>query len=320
MPSRPTPRTAAVRRARRAEVEAIASRQDGVVARRQAYAGGLTRAEVRANVSAGRWQLVGRHCVAVTTGPLTARAVLRAAQLAGGPRAQLDGASSLIASGLTGFEVDRHRVSVPRGARVFRDHLIDVRQTRRWAAEDTVATGIPRTRVEVAAVRGALWARSDRQAALLLTMTVQQGLTTAERISVEVLRIRKAPRLAHVRAVLVDLLGGVRSLAELDFASECRARGIPEPSRQAIRKGRDGRYYLDVHWDTWGVVVEIDGIHHTWATEVVADALRHNSVTLDHDVVLRLPVLGLRVAPDEFFEQISRALQDRGWRTSPPAA
>lgn len=290
------------------------------MARSQAYATGFTRAEVRANVSAGRWQLVGRHCVAVTTGTLDPRAVLRAAQLAGGPRAQLDGASSLIAGGLKGYDIDRHRVSVPRGARTFRDRQIDVRQTRRWAAADVRPIGIPRTRNEVAAVRGALWAANDRQAALLLTMTVQQGLTTAERISVEVLRVKKAPRLAYVRAVLVDLLGGVRSLAELDFARECRTRGIPEPDRQVVRKGRDGRYYLDVYWDAWGVVVEIDGIHHTWATEVVSDALRHNSVTLDHDVVLRLPVLGLRVAPDEFFEQINHALEEGGWSTSPPAA
>jgi very-short-patch-repair endonuclease len=172
----------------------------------------------------------------------------------------------------------------------------------------------------VAAVRGALWASSDRQAALLLTMTVQQGLSTPERIAVEVLRIKKAPRLAHLRAVLVDLIGGVRSLAELDFAAQCRERGLPEPDRQVVRKGRDGRYYLDVYWDEWCVVVEIDGIHHAWATQVVSDALRHNAVTLQHDVVLRLPVLGLRTAPDDFFDQICEALVARGWSSTPPAA
>lgn len=79
-----------------------------------------------------------------------------------------------------------------------------------------------------------------------------------------------------------------------------------------MRKGKDGRYYLDVYWEAWGVVVEIDGIQHTWATNVVADALRQNRVVLDSDVVLRLPLLGLRVAPDDFFEQIEQALRDRG--------
>jgi very-short-patch-repair endonuclease len=79
------------------------------------------------------------------------------------------------------------------------------------------------------------------------------------------------------------------------------------------RKGRNGSYYLDVYWDEWSVVVEIDGIHHAWAQNVVRDALRHNDVTLGADRVLRLPLLGLRVAPDEFFAQIRQALAAAGW-------
>jgi hypothetical protein len=44
----------------------------------------------------------------------------------------------------------------------------------------------------------------------------------------------------------------------------------------------------------------------------VNDALRQNQVALGSDVVLRLPLLGLRVAADGFFAQIERALHDRG--------
>ena len=62
-----------------------------------------------------------------------------------------------------------------------------------------------------------------------------------------------------------------------------------------------------------GVVVEVDGIHHVSAQAVVPDALRHNEVTLANAVVLRLPVLGFRVAPDDFFDQIARALIAAGW-------
>lgn len=290
------------------------------MARRQLYAAGITRAEVRANVRARRWQLVGRHVVIVHTGPLAFETTLWAAQLPGGPRARLDGASSLIAAGLIGFHIDRHRVSVPRGARVFQDRIVDVRQTRRWRVDDLVGGGPPRTRSEVAAVRGALWARSDRQAALLLTMVVQQGIVPADRIGRALLQVKRDRRLTLVMDVVNDLLGGVRSLAELDFARECRRRGLPEPTRQVVRRGKDGRYYLDVIWEERGVVVEVDGIHHALAQEVVADALRHNDVTLDNLTVLRLPVLGLRVAAEEFFDQIERALVDAGWSGVGPAA
>ena len=79
-----------------------------------------------------------------------------------------------------------------------------------------------------------------------------------------------------------------------------------------VRRGPLGQWYLDVCWEQWGVVVEIDGIQHEWATTVVADALRHNAIALDRSIVLRLPLLGLRVAPDEFFAQITAALVARG--------
>jgi very-short-patch-repair endonuclease len=314
-------RSATSRRARRQRIERLARGQGGAVSRRQAYAAGLSRAEVRANVRARRWRRVGRHVLVVHTGPLPAPTSLWAAVLSGGPRARLDGASALVAHGLVGFDLDRHRVSVPRGARVFRDRLVDVRQTRRWRADDLhPGGGPPRTRVEIAAVRGALWASSDRQAALLLTMVVQQGLTSAHRIGRALLQVKRDRRLRLVTDVVTDLLGGVRSLAELDFAAECRRRGLPEPSRQVVRRATDGRYYLDVLWEEWGVVVEVDGIQHALAQEVVPDALRHNDVTLDHHTVLRVPVLGLRVAADEFFAQIGRALSAAGWEGVEPAA
>jgi very-short-patch-repair endonuclease len=66
------------------------------------------------------------------------------------------------------------------------------------------------------------------------------------------------------------------------------------------------------------VVVEIDGIHHSWAQNIVADALRQNDVTLGRATVLRLPLLGLRIAADEFFDQIGQALADAGW--APPVS
>jgi very-short-patch-repair endonuclease len=295
-------------------VEGLAAEQAGVVSRLQVYEAGLTRAEIRANIRAGRWQAVASQTLAVHTGPILDEAARWAAVFEAGPRALLDGASSLQAAGLAKFELERIRVSVPRGARVRRGKGLDIRQTRRLHADDRApGSGVPRTRTEVAAVRAALWARSDKQAALVLTMAVQQGLVTAAAVSVEMLRVRRDRRRAFIHQVLLDLLGGATSLGEQDFARECRARGLPEPSRQVARKGRNGSYYLDVYWDEWSVVVEIDGIHHAWAQNVVRDALRHNDVTLGADRVLRLPLLGLRVAPDEFFAQIRQALAAAGW-------
>jgi very-short-patch-repair endonuclease len=229
-----------------------------------------------------------------------------------GDRGCLDGASALIAGGLEHYTEDVIRVSVPRGVLTRHVTGVDIRQTRRLVPEDLAPSGIPRTRPEVAGVRAALWARSDKQATLLLTMTVQQGLTSPDRLGAQVLRVKRDRRRILLAAVVTDLVGGVRSLGEHEFAQMCRLRGLPEPTRQVARRGPGGQWYLDVCWEEWGVVVEIDGIHHEWATEVVADALRHNAIALDRALVLRLPLLGLRVAADDFFAQITDALIERG--------
>ena len=74
----------------------------------------------------------------------------------------------------------------------------------------------------------------------------------------------------------------------------CRERGIPEPAGQSVRRTSAGSYHLDFRWSRWRVALEVDGIQHAWAEQLVGDALRHNSIALTGDVVLRLPVLGLR--------------------------
>ncbi len=290
----------------------LGDEQGGVVSRRQAYGLGVTRWEIRAHVRARRWQTLGDQSFALHSGPVSELGSMWAAVFQGGPRAQLDGATSLIASGLVRFTAPKIRVSVPRGAKVRRTPLFDIRQTRRWDADTLAPSGVPRTRPAVAAVRGALWARSDKQAALVLTMAVQQGLTTPEELAEAALMIRRDRRRRLLHTLVLDLLGGARSLGELDFARDCRRRGLPEPSRQALRRDGAKHYFLDVFSDELGLVVEIDGIQHAWAENIVGDALLQNAATLQGLTVLRLPLLGLRTAPDDFFTQIEQAIRDAG--------
>ncbi|HET7385470.1 MAG TPA: DUF559 domain-containing protein [Nocardioidaceae bacterium] len=300
------------RRLRRPRVEQLAADQEGVVSRRQLYAAGITRCEVRANIRADRWARLGRQSVCTHRGPLTPRAEHFAAVFEAGPRAYLDAGSALLEAGLEHFSVDRIRVSVPRGAPAWRVKGIDIRQTRRWTSDDLAPGPLRRSRVEVAAIRHALWARSDREAALALTMVVQQGLTTPERLGVEMLRVRRDKRRSFIHGVLVDLLGGVRSLGELDVVRGCRERGLPEPDTQVVHRTASGKYYLDLRWKRWRLVVEVDGIQHAWAQLIVPDAIRQNSLAIEGDTVLRLPLLGLRVCPDEFFAQIEQGLVANG--------
>src|SRR6476620_1112219 len=85
----------------------LADRQAQVVSRRQLYRLGLTRWEICGQIRARRWQRVGDQAGCTHSGPLEEDSHRWAAVFQGGPRACLDGAASLVASGLERYTVDR---------------------------------------------------------------------------------------------------------------------------------------------------------------------------------------------------------------------
>ncbi len=64
------------------------------------------------------------------------------------------------------------------------------------------------------------------------------------------------------------------------------------------------------------MTVEIDGIAHLSGLAPLEDALRQNALVIGGELVLRIPLLGLRLAPAVFLDQVARALSDRGWRAA----
>lgn len=285
-------------------------KQYGVASRRQLYALGLRRWDVKAEVLAGRWSRRGRQSISNLTGELSDHGRWWTAIIEVGSRAALDGVTALQAAGLRGFTEPAIHISMPKSGRPRPRPGVVLHETRRRQPGDLLGAGVPRVRPAVAAVRAALWAVSDRQAALILTMAVQQRLVTVAGLTEAMGTVRR--RL--VLRVLLDLQGGVQSLGELDFAQLCRAAGLPEPDRQVVHDLGDGRAVVDVEWVEYDLVVEIDGVHHQDAPTVVADALRHNDLTTRRSAVLRIPLLGLRTEPARFLDQVRNALIARGWR------
>jgi hypothetical protein len=297
---------------RRDRARTIDAADLGVVSRAALRAGGISAADVRAEVRAGRWTTHGLQTVALHTRPLGREELLwRAIWETGTDVAALDGATALLVAGMTGYRDERIHVSVVHSHTVKQVAGARVHKITRRHDHELEPHGIPRVRVAVAAIRAAHWADSDRQAALLLVLPTQQGLVRATDLLETARSIRGRRRRAFVGGVIRDLALGAQSLGELDFARLCRARGLPEPDRQVVRRGPRGRIYLDVRWRC-GVVVEIDGIQHTWGLAPVLDALRQNGVTLSRDMVLRIPNVGLRLHQDAFMGQVAQALELRG--------
>ena len=308
--------THAERVARWDRVTAAARAQSGVLHRRQLYALGLTRSQVKAELRARRWRAWGRQTIAVHTGPLDPKALACRAVFETGGDAALDGVSALIAAGLEHFESEVIHVSVSKSSLHRKPSGVRVHETRRRKPDDVLPRNPRMVKAPVAAIRAALWAKTQRQAALILILAAQQGLTTPAALYEAFADIRRDRRRRFIAGVLADIAGGVQSLGELDFARLCRDRGIPPPDRQVRRQLPSGRAFVDVYWDRYHLVVEIEGIHHLLPGITIADSVRQNWLTIDHQVVLRIPVLGLRIAADQFMEQLEAALRDRGWQAT----
>jgi hypothetical protein len=306
--------TAESRRQRRADLAELTFAQAHVLHRRQLYALGWTRWQVTAELRAGRWRALGRQSVATHTGPLDERGECWRAVFEVGPRSCIAGVSALRLAGLTGIEAPAVHVAIPKSSRPRRASGVVVHETRRLRPGDVLPSGLPRMRPAPAAVLAALWASSDRQAALYLVATVQQRLATGDELARAADRVRRDRRKALLRHVIAEIIDGVQALSELDFSALCRQRGLPAPTRQTVVTTSTGRCYLDVTWQEWRVAAEVDGVQHLRLDAWLQDAWRRNDVVLGDRTVLRFPGLAVRLEPDRVLDQTEAALRRAGWR------
>lgn len=297
------------RRALWSSVASAAAPYGGVLSRRQLRQLGVHRDVVRRAVHAGHWTAYGNQTVALQNRLLTQQEHWwRAVWEVGIEVAAIDGVSALLCAGLSGYSDEAVHISVLHWHRTGQPFGTTIHKVIRRTTDEIVPVGLPRVRTPIAAVRAAQWARSDRQAALLLAMTVQQRLARPDQLAAAHTASPGRRRRAFIKRIISDVASGAQSLGELDFAAICRRRGLPEPDRQVLRHGPRGRVYLDVRWSHLGLVVEIDGSQHRLGLALAQDNLRQNDATLSGDVVLRMDLLGLRVAADEFLDQIEQAI------------
>ncbi|MCW2748140.1 MAG: hypothetical protein JWP10_1282 [Nocardioidaceae bacterium] len=78
-------------------------------------------------------------------------------------------------------------------------------------------------------------------------------------------------------------------------------------------KGRDGRYYLDVAWDEFGVAVEIHGIPHQRIQRWDADMLRANEIVIGGRRLIAFSSYAIRREQQLVADQLHRLLTSAGW-------
>jgi hypothetical protein len=273
----------------------------------------LGKAAVRWRIQTGRWQQPCHGVVVTHSGPLSFDELGWVIVLGAGTEAVMGGLTAARLDGLTGFDDGRVHVVVP-AARLVRTKLPDlavVHRSRLLGPADVHPVRRPRrTRTPRSILDAALWMRTENGTRAVLAAGVQQRLVRAEDLIAALARRGTVPRRGLIRATLADIAGGAQALSELDFCRLTRRFGLPEPTRQALRKDEHGRVrWLDASWERARVVAEVDGLWHMDAVAWWADMRRQNELTVSGYRVLRFPAFAVRDHPEVVAAQLADALR-----------
>ena len=297
--------------------QALAARQQGLVARRQLNLMGYDADHVRNQVAAGRWVERSPTVVSTFTGALGRAELVWLGVLHAGGSALVGGLTALEQRGLRSWE--REDVTVLVEATVSLDPVPGVRffRTRRPLRQlRTRGRDLPLCRVEPAALLFAGYERSPRTAQGLVAAVVQQRLTTPAALLEELECLRPLRRSSVLRTVLTDIEGGAQSMAELDVNRMCRRFGLPRPQRQRRRRDAAGRVrFTDCEWvlpDGRVLVLEIDGAFHMEVEHWEDDLARERRLVTPGRIVVRATAREVRDEP----EALVRDLEALGLRRS----
>ncbi len=286
----------------------LSDAQAGLLSHRQLRGLGVSRGEIRNHLRVGRWASRSGEVVSTTTGPLSPEQRLWLGVLHGGTSAMVGALSAAAVHGLTRWEREEITILVANpmsfeplpGFRVFR--------TRRPFALLSASGDLPVCRVEPAVLMFAAHEPHLRTALGAVTATVQQRLTTAERLSEWVDLLAPLRRSRDVRALLDDVRGGAHSLAEVDLRKACRAHGVRPPDSQRVRLDRRGRKrYTDAEWrleDGRVVVLEVEGAFHDDAMQATLDRRRHRQLTTPTRIVVQCSAWEIRHEPWEVLRDL----------------
>jgi hypothetical protein len=245
---------------RERELRELATRQHGVVARRQLSALGFGRKAIEAALLEGRLTPIHEEVFAVGHRRVPLRGYWWAGILAYGPEAVLSHQSAIVLWGLRRRRIGPIHVSATRGRQgVRRREGIWVHRCKLRAEDVTVHEGIPvttvaRTLFDFAEVAPYIEVRKTAEAADRRNLL---RLRELEEIC-EWGRGRRALR--PVRRLLAELGAPAegRSPLEIRFAEFLREHGIPAPAQNVLVLGHE----VDALWPAAKLVVELDSWEH----------------------------------------------------------
>jgi very-short-patch-repair endonuclease len=295
-------------------LEEIATRQNGIVTRRQALDSGVSVGAIRHRLRSGAWRRLHAGVYVTFTGPVPRAAELWGAVLAGGRGAILSHDSAAELNGLLDEPAPLIHVTVPvhrmpRSVSGIRWHLSvragPARHPTRLPPQTTVDdTVLDLTQSAVGRPGAVSW----------VVRACARRLTTVDRLRVAFAGRPKLRYREQLSAVLADVAAGCHSSLELRYLNDVeRGHRLPAGQRQTIRARPGGRWYDDVHYVDYGTVVEVDGGEAHPDDAHARDRRRDNAGAVAGLSTLRYGPAEILGQPCETARQVVAVLQRNGW-------
>jgi Transcriptional regulator, AbiEi antitoxin len=291
-----------------------AERQDGVIARAQALALGMTDAAITWRLRSGRWQRLLPGVYATFSGRPARRCQLWAAILRAGPGAVLSHRTAAELWDLLTEQCGVIHVTVPRGTPVTRIPGVVLHYSGRSAAARHPALTPPRTRIEETVLDLAASAANIDDALAWVFRGCAGRHTTPVRLSTAMCLRRRMRWRTEVSRALGEAATGVHSLLEHRYLNGVERRhGLPPGTRQRVTWRDGSRQYSDVAYEEYGTLVELDGSAAHPEAARWTDIRRDRAQLADGRVTLRFSWTEVSTQSCAVATEIARILRQHGW-------
>jgi hypothetical protein len=285
--------------------------QNGVLLRSQARECGISAKGLQHRLRpGGPWQRLLPGVYLAATGQPTWDQWQTAAVLYAGPDAAITGLAALRNHRVRGAEPRAVDVLVPAERRRASRGIAVLHRTRRMPRElycDGVLRFAPPARAAVDAARGMSQLSEVRA---IVAGAVQQRKCSVEQLVAEV---RDGPMRgsAQVRAVLAEVLAGIRSVPEAELRRLILKAGLPQPFyNPTLLLGTAFLAKPDAWWPDAGVAVEVDSKEwHLLPADWEATMARHDRMAAAGINVVHLSPARIRDKPAEVLATIAGALR-----------
>ncbi len=255
------------------------------------------------------WQLLLPGVVLLNAGKPTDEQRLRAAVLYAGSGARVTGLAAAYCHGLRRVpNTGSVHVLVPSGRHPRSTGFVVIERTTRLP-RPVLCDGVPCAPVTRAVLDGARRLPDTNQIRALLAEAVQRGHCAPEQLAAE-LDAGGQHGSACPRHVLVEILDGVRSVAESHARHLVRRSGLPAPRWNAEVLDGAGRLIAtpDAWWADVGLAWEIDSLDYHLAPEDYRHTVARNARYAAHGIpFLQTVPVRLTTEPSKVLDELRSA-------------